>query len=106
MSDASFYVLKVVVSVCAALVTIYVIPYLNTLRKNEQYQALVGVVDVAVAAAEQTIRGEGQGSVKKEVVMKYITNWLNAQNITISYEQMDAIVESAVYAMNAAKAEG
>ena len=55
MNDVAFSILKIVVSVCSALVTLYVIPYLHALKQNEKYAGMAEAVEVAVRAAEQTL---------------------------------------------------
>ena len=98
MSEITFTILKIVVSVCAALVTVYLIPYIKTLKEDKRYASLMDMVEVAVKAAEQTI-GSGQGAIKKEEVENFVTEWMVDNGIKISYEQLSQLIESAVYAM-------
>lgn len=102
MSDLSFMVLKVVISVCVFLVTVYVIPYLDALRKNEKFAALMDAIINAVQAAEQVV-GRGQGDLKKRRVMEDISSWLLKHHIEMTTNELSELVESAVYSMNAAK---
>ena len=99
MNDITFIILKIVVSVCAALFTAYVIPYLKTIRTDKRYQAMIDIIMVAVKAAEQQIRESGQGAVKKERVMEFVRDWLGKQRIDLTYEQLSELVEAAVYSM-------
>lgn len=99
MNDLTFSILKIVVSVCAALVTVYVIPYLKTLRTDKRYAQLLDMVAIAVRAAEQTITESGQGAVKKERVIEFVQEWMMAQGVNITYEQLSELVEGAVYSM-------
>lgn len=99
MNELTFDILKVVVSVCAALVTVYLIPYLKTLKEDKRYGALVDMVEVAVKAAEQTFRTSGQGAAKKEEVMKFVTEWMRSHGINIDSYQIDQLIECAVYQM-------
>ena len=103
MNDMSFMVLKIVISVCVALITAFVVPYLKTLRTDARYAALIDIIKVAVEAAEQTITGSGQGAAKKEQVVEFVRDWLDKQGIVLEYGQLDALIESAVYAMKAAQ---
>ena len=96
MNDITFTILKVVVSVCAALITIYLIPYIYTLKEDKRYASLVAMVEVAVKAAEQTI-GKGQGALKKSEVMDFVSIWMNDKGVKITKEQLSQIIESAVY---------
>lgn len=97
MSDITFTILKIVVSVCAALLTVYAIPYMRSQMEGEWSAALLDIIDVAVRAAEQTIEG---GKVKKEWVVAFVTNWLNQNGIKITEDQLDKLIEAAVYSMN------
>ena len=99
MSEWSFLVLKVVVSVCAAMITVYLIPYLRTLVHDKRYEALIDMVALAVRAAEQTIKESGQGALKKERVIDFVRDWMNNQGIDITYEQLSELVEACVYQM-------
>ena len=98
MNDITFLILKIVVSVCAALMTAYVIPYLKRQMETETGSAVLDFIDVAVRAAEQTLEG---GKVKKEWVVAFVTDWLNQNGVKISEEQLDKLIEAAVYSMNA-----
>lgn len=98
MNDITFMILKIVVSVCAALMTAYAIPYLKRQMEAEIGSAVLDLIDVAVRAAEQTLEG---GKVKKEWVVEFVTRWLIQHGIKISEEQLDKLIEAAVYAMNA-----
>ena len=99
MNDITFMVLKIVVTVCVALFTAYVIPYLKTLRSDRRYQALIDMVKVAVQAAEQTITGSGQGAMKKEQVIEFVSDWMQKQGISITKDQLSQLIEAAVYSM-------
>ena len=48
MSDITFMILKIIITICAALFTAYVVPYLKTLRSDKRYTALIDIVKVAV----------------------------------------------------------
>ena len=45
------------------------------------------MVEVAVRAAEQTI-GAGQGEVKKQEVVEFVSKWMSDNGIEISQEQL------------------
>lgn len=100
MNDITFDVLKIVISVCAALITAYAVPYFKALREDSRYEALVDMVEVAVRAAEQTFRGSGQGVRKKEEVLNFISEWMQSHGIHIDSYQLDQLIECAVYQIN------
>ena len=100
MNEITYMVLRVVISVCAALVTAFVVPYLRTLRTDKRYSALIDIVRVAVLAAEQTVVGQGQGAAKKEQVIEFVRAWMAKQGIDITYDQLSSLIEAAVFEMN------
>lgn len=97
VNELTFDILKVVVSVCAALVTVYLIPYLKTLKDDKRYAQLLEMIGVAVRAAEQTIKGSGKGMEKKKEVENIIYAWLMEKGIEITPEQINQLIECAVY---------
>ena len=97
MNEIIYTCLKCLVAICAALVSAYAIPYLKKLSQKEQYTAITDMIEVAVEAAEQTIKGDGKGKEKKAIVLSYAWEWLNQHGISITEEQLDALIESAVY---------
>ena len=100
MNELTFNILKIVVSVAAALVATYLVPYIKAKTAETKYERLLHVVATAVRAAEQTIKGSDKGSLKKEEVMGFVTSWMAQHGIGITEEQLDQLVESAVYSMN------
>jgi len=98
MNDITFIILKVVVSICAALITVYVIPYLKTLRQDKRYASLLDMVEIAVRAAEQSLKDE-TGEFKKNEVMAYVCHWLETNRIKVEMRQLDKLIECAVYQM-------
>lgn len=100
MNDFTFNLLKIVVSVVAALLAVYLIPYIRNKLKDDKYAQLLAIVEIAVRAAEQTIKGSGQGVVKKEEVMVFVTGWMNDHGFIISQSQLSQLIEAAVFNMN------
>lgn len=97
MNDITFNVLKIVISVCAALITAYAVPYFKVLKEDSRYESLVDMVEVAVRAAEQTFKASGQGALKKEEVMTFIREWMQNHGINIDSYQLNQLIECAVY---------
>ena len=104
MDEITLMILKVIVSVCAAMITAYVIPYLKTLRNDVRYKRLIDMVMVAVQAAEQAIKKPGEQ--KKAEVEKFVSDWLEKQGIKISAEELDQLIESAVFTMKKGDTNG
>ena len=100
MNDTSFLFLKIILSICVSLVTVYLIPYLHTLKSDTKYSTLVSIVETAVRAAEQTIKGDGKGAEKKQQVTEFVSRWLADHGINISAEQISELIEAAVFNMH------
>lgn len=100
MNDLTFNILKLVISVVMALVAYYVIPLLKEKIHEAKYAQLLDTVMIAVKAAEQSIKGSKMGPVKKEDVIAYVTEWMNAKGIAITREQLDKLVEACVFEIN------
>lgn len=103
MDELTLMILKVIVSVCAALITAYVLPYIKTLKDDARYAKVIEVVKLAVRAAEQVIRDPKSGNIKKARVLKVVRKWLGEHNIDISEDEIDQLIESAVFAMKQGK---
>lgn len=99
MNDITFDILKIICSICIALVTAYLIPYIKSMCDDARYKNLVDMVAVAVRAAEQTFRQSGQGAQKKEEVLNFISEYMTTHGFSISSYQLDQLIECAVYQM-------
>ena len=98
MDELTMMILKIVISVCASLITAYVVPYIKTLKEDSRYQSAVEMIEIAVRAAEQVLKKE-EGAFKKAEVLKFVTDWLNRNGIGIMEDQLDQLIEAAVYEM-------
>ena len=103
MSEVTFGILKITISVAAALLTVFVIPLLKEKLEDVKYKKLVDKVKVAIRAAEQTIKGSGQGHIKKNEVLTYMTAWMLRKGIIITDDELNQLIEAAVFAMNNTK---
>lgn len=99
MNDLTFNLLKIVVSICSALIAAYLVPFIKAKLHEAKYSDLLMMVEIAVRAAEQTI-GAGKGSTKKDEVMTFVMEWMHKAGIAISVEQLDQLIEAAVFNMN------
>lgn len=103
MNDITFNILKIVISVATALIAAYLVPYLKEKIKDAKYKNLVDAVKTAVEAAEQIFKESGMGKVKKDEVVKFVTTWMAEQGIIISDDQLDQLIEAAVFQLNKEK---
>lgn len=97
MDEITFMILKIVISICAAFITVYAVPYLKTLKEDKRYASLIDMVEVAVKAAEQTIKEPGQGKYKKGEVIAFVSEWMSDHGIKISEDELSQLIECAVY---------
>lgn len=84
-----------VLALVAASITYFIIPYLKSKTSTAEREAVLQLVKIAVAAAEQVFAGSGRGTEKKSFVLE----WLEQRNITLDYKVLDTMIESAVYAL-------
>lgn len=99
MNEILFEILKAFVVLAVVLLLRYAIPYLKQLAENSQHKWIVDCAEIAVKAAEQTVFGDKKGVERKAIVTKFIKKLLLQKNISISDEQLDNIIEAAVFAM-------
>lgn len=84
------------ISICGALVTAYVIPFIKSKISSTELNKLFEYAKIAVRCAEQIYTVE-QWKEKKEYVMNYVMNIMNEKlHIDLSYDQIDTIVEGIV----------
>lgn len=97
MNDLTFNILKIVVAIVAVLISAYIIPLLKEKVEDSKHERLLEAVEIAVRAAEQTIKGSGQGAIKKEEVINLVTEWMLSHGVIITDTQLDQLIECAVY---------
>lgn len=75
----------------AAIVSVFVIPWIKSKAKNEDTTNFLRWVDIAVAAAEQLYEST-DGAAKKNYVIAY----LRGKGITVDAEDIENAIEAAV----------
>ena len=91
-------IVEAVIGLVAVVITSIIIPYIKKKTTTEQQRQIVAWVKIAVTAAEQIYVGTGRGPEKK----LYVIEWLADRNIAVDMDQIDALIESAVYELNSA----
>ena len=89
-------IIEAVAALIAVIITAVVIPYIKSKTTTQQQAQINAWVKIAVAAAEQIYKGSGRGEEKKE----YVINWLEERGFTLDEDELDALIESAVYELN------
>lgn len=82
--------------ICAVMICVLV-PYIRTKTTVSQQYEIDNWIKIAVQAAEQIYQGTGYGKAKKA----YVLEWLKEHGVTVDDAKLDAMIESAVYELNA-----
>ena len=97
MNDILFEVLKAVTVLVIVLLTRYAVPWIKQQVENTKYAWIIQCTELAVRSAEQTILGSKTGPEKKAIVTEFLKEQLQQKNISISDEQLNTLIEAAVY---------
>lgn len=101
--DLTIMIIRFILVALSAWITVYLVPYLKTLSEKNNDEKLKQFIKELVKAAEQTIKGPGQGKTKLDTVIDQAKTWLSKNNISISDEDLRALIESLVYDLNQMK---
>lgn len=99
MNNAIYQILTLVISILGLVLTYFVVPWMQSKVSNEKMTLIKMWVQVAVAAAEQLFKTPGMGAEKK----KHVIEFLKSKGITITDQELDALIEAAVYEINKSK---
>lgn len=91
-------IVNAVIALAAAVVTVFVVPWIKSKTTAAQREEIDAWVKIAVTAAEQIYKETGKGKEKKAYVLKF----LEEKNLKIDEESVDLMIESAVKNMNEA----
>lgn len=107
MQNLIFNVLMALVVAIAGIVAKQVIPFVKAKKeealakiRHTKWAFAADIIDAVVRAVEQTVSDEIHGDGKKEIAIKYIQELLAQNGIEVTAEQLDALIEAAVQAMN------
>lgn len=89
-------ILEALVSLAAAILVVFVIPYIKANTTEQQREELLAWIKIAVAAAEQIYNGPGRGEEKKQ----YVLDFLAEQGVAVDDEAVNAAIEAAVAQIN------
>lgn len=94
------YDLTPIIEAVAALIggdsTCILVPFIRSKTTAEQQKEINAWVKIAVSAAEQIFKGSGRGEEKKQ----YVIAWLKERGFTVDENELDALIEAAVYELN------
>lgn len=86
----------ILITLLGAVMTYLVVPYIKSKTSQEQQEQIRVWVDIAVQAAEQIMNTPGMGENKK----LYVLSFLNNKGIHLTDDQLNMLIEAAVYEMN------
>jgi len=86
-------IIGIVITLIGAIVSAFVIPYIKARTTASQREQIQAWVNIAVAAYEQLIQGDKKGAERKAAVLV----WLNERGVTVDTDEIDAMIEAAVY---------
>ena len=102
MSNLLLDLIKAIIVVVIVLVTRYFIPWLKERVEASKYAWVAKWAQTAVDAMQQT-GDKVSNAEKKATVTEFLKGLLISKNISVSDEELDAIIEAAVWAMKQAK---
>lgn len=88
-------IMETVIAISCAVAVKYLIPWIKNYVDQNTVATVAMWVKEAVHAAEQIMQSE-KGSEKKTYVIQFISKILEANNIELTDEQIDVLIESAV----------
>ncbi len=99
MNEIIYEVIRAALVISVMVVVRYVVPFLKSKINGSELSWLYDWSVKAVKAAEQTISAEHAGSQKKQVVKDFLQEVAREKGISITDDQLENLIESAVYAM-------
>lgn len=96
MNEILTILIKAIISIAVTAITIYLVPFLKTVFERLKDDQIKKIILDAVWAAQQTITDNAE---KKQYVLKLVSDWLARNKVTISPEELDALIESTVLEM-------
>ena len=92
---------EAIITLLAAVITAYVVPWIKTRYSEEQLNKIKSVVEIAVYAAEKAY-GAGNGDKKLE----YVETVLQTYNIQVDTVRLRVLVDSVIKKMENEEASG
>lgn len=99
MNNVTYQILTLIISLIGVILTYFVVPWLRSKTNTQQLDTIKLWINIAVAAAEQ-MKAVGLLQIdKKEYVLKFVRD----KGITITDQELDALIEAAVFELNKTK---
>lgn len=98
-------IIEVVVLIICTIIARYIIPWIKTKVNVEKITLVATWASIFVKAAEQIISGKGLGEEKKAQVVEWLQAKISELGITISDDDLNNLIESAVNTLNSSTDE-
>lgn len=89
-------IIEAIAALIGVVITCILVPFIRSKTTAEQQKEINAWVKIAVSAAEQIFKGSGRGEEKKQ----YVIAWLKERGFTVDENELDALIEAAVYELN------
>lgn len=98
----TYEVLQIVVSVAAALITAFLLPWLKEKLGAEKYNQMKNLIKTLVDAAEKKYEDIDNDKLRQTSKKQYVLDYLNSKRIILSEDEFDALLNSAVQELDKA----
>ena len=106
MNDLLFNLLKIAVIAAIILIEAVLVPWIKSKTAGTKLATVIALITEAVNGAEQSVKGQGQGTIKKAQVMQLVEEYCAAHKIKLTEDQISELIEAAVYTLNTEKENG
>lgn len=96
MNEGLFNVLLACVPVLGAIITYFVVPFIEASISEKHLSQYKQWAELAVKTAEMLWKESGHGENKKSYVVKFLNDMFNKNKVVITEEQMNVLIEAAV----------
>ena len=86
-------IVETIIALLVAIITTFVVPYIKSKIDDAKMAKIIEWVTHAVKAAEQIYKESGMGAIKN----KYVKKFLEDHGVDLDIEQIDVLIESAVW---------
>ena len=100
MKEEVFKVILTIIPVLGAIITYFIVPFLKSKIGNEKFTQYKEWAVLGVKAAEMIWRETGHGADKKEYVVNFLNELFNKNEVVITEEQIEVLIEAAVQELN------
>lgn len=91
-----YQIFSAIITLLCTVITCVVIPWIKSKVSNEQLAKAKVWVKIAVQSAEMIFNEVGKGKDKKHYVIEFVSNLLLEAHISMSYDEINNLIESAV----------